>query len=262
MALSYSSVSFLIVSLLSIFFTLTSVKADLIDSVCSKSSDKVVCFSALRDDPRSKGANPEGLAAIAIELSQKKATSVYNLVSALLKQITDPKLKMRYSSCLESFNDAINNLGKLPGYLKSKDYYNLSTHASAAIGAPTTCDNNFLEAPAEVVQLRDASHNLRGLIDVILFQKDMASSSFGVFRNQSGIPYKSDIPRAIWNPPLTRRGSLQPEPSEAKKAHQLNSETTLSVDSTEDLDPQTVPQYLGGRGGGQHNCTGTRSNPK
>ncbi|KAM3319178.1 pectinesterase inhibitor [Capsicum chacoense] len=168
MAVSYSSVSFLIVSLLSIFFTITSVKADLIDSVCSKSSDKVVCFSALRDDPRSKGANPEGLAAIAIELSQKKATSVYNLVSALLKQTTDPKLKMRYSSCLESFNDAINNLGKLPGYLKSKDYYNLSTHASAAIGAPTTCDNNFLEAPAEVLQLRDASHNLRGLIDVIL----------------------------------------------------------------------------------------------
>ncbi|PHU28076.1 hypothetical protein BC332_00169 [Capsicum chinense] len=26
-----------------------------------------------------------------------------------------------------------------------------------------------------------------------------------------GIPYKSGIPRAIWNPPLTRRGSLQPE---------------------------------------------------
>ncbi|KAF3627404.1 hypothetical protein FXO37_29870 [Capsicum annuum] len=26
-----------------------------------------------------------------------------------------------------------------------------------------------------------------------------------------GIPYKSDIPRAIWNPPFTRRGSLQPE---------------------------------------------------
>ncbi|KAF3683401.1 Cell differentiation protein RCD1 -like protein [Capsicum annuum] len=27
----------------------------------------------------------------------------------------------------------------------------------------------------------------------------------------SGIPYKSDIPRAIWSPPFTRRGSLQPE---------------------------------------------------
>ncbi|KAF3621224.1 hypothetical protein FXO38_13842 [Capsicum annuum] len=26
-----------------------------------------------------------------------------------------------------------------------------------------------------------------------------------------GIPYKSDIPRAIWNPSFTRRGSLQPE---------------------------------------------------
>ncbi|PHU16442.1 hypothetical protein BC332_17647 [Capsicum chinense] len=26
-----------------------------------------------------------------------------------------------------------------------------------------------------------------------------------------GIPYKSDIPRAIWNPPLTQQGSLQPE---------------------------------------------------
>ncbi|PHT97520.1 hypothetical protein BC332_33544 [Capsicum chinense] len=25
------------------------------------------------------------------------------------------------------------------------------------------------------------------------------------------LPYKSDIPRAIWNPPLTRRGSPQPK---------------------------------------------------
>ncbi|MCD7464779.1 hypothetical protein HAX54_053408 [Datura stramonium] len=131
-------------------------------------SDSSRKHKLIKEDPRSKGANPEGLMNISIDLSQKNATFVYNVVSTLLKQATDPKLKLRYTLCLENFKDAINNLEKLPGLLKSKDYYSLSAHASAAIGDPSTCDNRFLEPPAETPQLKDASDKLRGLIDVIL----------------------------------------------------------------------------------------------
>ncbi|PHT49154.1 Protein-tyrosine-phosphatase MKP1 [Capsicum baccatum] len=35
------------------------------------------------------------------------------------------------------------------------------------------------------------------------------TSGFG--KDAGGIPYKYDIPRAIWNPPFTRQGSLQPK---------------------------------------------------
>ncbi|XP_055826187.1 pectinesterase inhibitor-like [Solanum dulcamara] len=168
MAHPYNFATILIVSLLSISFTLTSVKADLIDEICSKTENKEVCYYALKEDPRSKGANLEGLMTITIDLSQKNATFTCNLVSMLLKKAIDPKLTMRYASCLKNFNDANNNLEKLPDLLKSKDYYGMHTNASAAIRDPFTCDNSFLEPPVEAPELKDASDKLRGLIDVIL----------------------------------------------------------------------------------------------
>ncbi|MCD7464778.1 hypothetical protein HAX54_053407 [Datura stramonium] len=168
MAFSYNFIIFLIVSLSSISFMLTSVKGDLIDDVCSKALKKKICLSTLRANPRSKGANLEGLATISIDLSQKNAKSVRDLVNTLLKQAKDPKLKSRYVSCLENYNDAINNLGELPGYLKSKDYGSLNIHASAASDDPSTCDDNFSGPPAEPPQLKAASDNLQGIIGIIL----------------------------------------------------------------------------------------------
>lgn len=169
MAVSYNPAIFLIVSLLSISFTLTIAKADLIGDVCSKAQKPALCLSALNADPRSKGANLEGLATISIDISQKNAQTVRDLVNTLLKQATDPKLKTRYDSCLENYNDAVDDLGELPGFLKSKDYLGLNVHASAAFDGPTTCDDNFSETPpAEAPQLKDASDKLQGLIDIIL----------------------------------------------------------------------------------------------
>ncbi|XP_055826186.1 pectinesterase inhibitor-like [Solanum dulcamara] len=168
MALSYNFAIFLIASVLSILFTLTSVKADLINDVCSKTQKPAICLSALNGDPRSKGANLEGLGTISIDLSQKNAKSTHDLVSTLLTQATDPNLKRRYTSCLENYNDALNNLGELYGFLNSKDYDSLNIHASAASDDPSTCDDNFSGPPTESPQLKDASDKLQGLIGITL----------------------------------------------------------------------------------------------
>ncbi|XP_059315563.1 pectinesterase inhibitor-like [Lycium ferocissimum] len=168
MTLSLNSAPFLIVVLLSISSVLTSVRADLVDDVCSKTQKPAICLSALRADPRSKGANLEGLATISIDASLKNAQSTRNLVNTLLKQATDPKLKTRYASCLENYNDAVDDIGGLPAFLKSKDYGGLNTHASAASDDPSTCDENFSGPPAEAPQLKDASDKLQGLISIVL----------------------------------------------------------------------------------------------
>ncbi|XP_060188426.1 pectinesterase inhibitor-like [Lycium barbarum] len=168
MALSYNSTSFLIVSLLLICFILTSVKADLIDDVCSKTQHKDICLSALKGDPRSKGANLKGLMMISMDLSQKNAQSVRDLVEKLLDEATDPELKSRYSFCCTSYNDAIDNLKKLPDLFMSKDYNGINTHASAALSDPSKCDDKFSGPPAEVPQLKDANDKLRGLMESIL----------------------------------------------------------------------------------------------
>ncbi|XP_015087191.2 pectinesterase inhibitor-like [Solanum pennellii] len=161
----YMSISFLMVSLT---FMLTSVRADLINDVCSKTQKPAICVSALKGDSRSRGANLEGLATISIDISLKNMQSTHDLVYTLLKQATDPKLKTRYSSCLENYNDGIDDLRGLPDLLKSKDYAGLNIHASAAFDDSSTCDDNFSDPPAEPPQLKAASDKLQGLIDIIL----------------------------------------------------------------------------------------------
>ncbi|KAF3676973.1 putative pectinesterase inhibitor-like [Capsicum annuum] len=168
MALSHIATSFLIVSLLSIFFTLTNVRADLINDVCSKTKKPTTCLSALNGDLRSKSATLEGLATISIDISLKNTQSGRDLVNSLLKQATDPKLKTRYNSCLENYNDTIDDLKELPPFLKSKDYIGLNVRASAALDGPITCDDNFSSPPAEALQLKAASDKLVELIDIIL----------------------------------------------------------------------------------------------
>ncbi|PHU23697.1 Pectinesterase inhibitor [Capsicum chinense] len=168
MVLSHIATSFLIVSLLSIFFTLTNVRADLINDVCSKTKKPATCLSALNGDLRSKSATLEGLATISIDISLKNTQSGRDLVNSLLKQATDPKLKTRYNSCLENYNDTIDDLKELPPFLKSKDYIGLNVHASAALDGPITCDDNFSSPPAEALQLKAASDKLVELIDIIL----------------------------------------------------------------------------------------------
>lgn len=166
MALSYVSVLFLIVSLPPI--SLTSVRADLVNDVCSKTQKPAICLSALNGDSRSKGANLEGLATISIDISLTNIQSTHDLVNTLLNQATDPILKRRYGSCLENYNEGVDDLRELPALLKSKDYGGLNTHASAALDEPSSCDDNFSDPPTEAPQLKDASEKLQGLIDIIL----------------------------------------------------------------------------------------------
>ncbi|CAN4085969.1 unnamed protein product [Withania somnifera] len=162
MTLSYISALLLVASLLSIS------RADLINDVCSKTQKPTICLSTLNGDPRSKGANLEGLATISIDISLKNMQFARNLVNSLLKQATDPNLKTRYNSCLENYNDSIDDLKELPALLNSKDYLGLNVHASAALDGPSTCDDNFTTLPAEAPQLKAASDKIQNLIDIIL----------------------------------------------------------------------------------------------
>ncbi|WMV21357.1 hypothetical protein MTR67_014742 [Solanum verrucosum] len=95
----------------------------------------------------------------------KNQQYVYRLYEGILDlKATDPKLKTRYSSCLENYNDGIDDLRGLPALLKSRDYSGLNIHASAALDDPSTCDDNFSDPPAEAPQLKVASEKVQGLI--------------------------------------------------------------------------------------------------
>ncbi|WMV58914.1 hypothetical protein MTR67_052299 [Solanum verrucosum] len=57
----------------------------------------------------------------------------HDLINTLHNQATNPKLETRYSSCLENYNDDIDDLRGLPALSKYKDYIGLNIYACAAL---------------------------------------------------------------------------------------------------------------------------------
>ncbi|RAL38601.1 hypothetical protein DM860_002579 [Cuscuta australis] len=161
--------SLLFVATLVVAFSRTNATTDLIGSICRKAQRPATCTRALRSDPRTKSADLNTLAAIAIDVSTKHAKTSHALVQSLITRAKNPKSKSRYSSCLDNYQDSIDSLQRCLDFLKNKDYGSLDSYASGALDFPETCDNDFEEAAArESGKLKAASVKLQDLCDVIL----------------------------------------------------------------------------------------------
>ncbi|KAI5660673.1 hypothetical protein M9H77_19996 [Catharanthus roseus] len=143
--------------------------ADLIGDVCSRTRNPTRCSSALRSDPRSRGASLRVLAQISIDIASRSVNSGVSLVTSLKNGAKDPKLKGAYSSCLENYQDSVDSLSKANLDLKKGDFLGVNLQASAADTDIDTCDDNFkdLKLP-EPANLQAASQNAQDLCGIVL----------------------------------------------------------------------------------------------
>ncbi|KAI8561908.1 hypothetical protein RHMOL_Rhmol04G0378700 [Rhododendron molle] len=162
---SFSSLFFL----LPLFLSISLSTSDLISEICSKTQNPSLCLQALRSDRRSARADLKGLALISIDIAQSNAKQTANqLIPALSRGATSPKLKGRYDTCAENYGDTIDNLNEARTALNARDIGTFRIRASAALDGPDTCEDSFEGPPAEPKQLRDANNKLEGLCSIIL----------------------------------------------------------------------------------------------
>ncbi|XP_052176630.1 pectinesterase inhibitor-like [Diospyros lotus] len=155
--------------LLFVFFSLSSrATATLIEDVCSKTQNPPLCLEVLKGDHRSNKADLKGLGLIAIDSAEKFAKETSKLVVSLVKKASDPKVKGRYETCEENYDDTVTNLEEARQALKSGDILGLRTRASAALDGPDTCEDGFEEPPAEARELQQANKKMEGLCSTIL----------------------------------------------------------------------------------------------
>lgn len=168
--MSSSSSSLFLVASITLALFLSQSQADLVSTVCSKSTNPSLCNQVMGSDPRSKGAGLPVLGQIAIEKSQ----AAVNAATAVVKTVPPKgRIKGVIDTCVENFSDAIDDLNDSKQSLKSGDKQGLNLHASAAVASVQTCDDEFNTAGGEPGNVAQATKKASEIIDVILVISNM-----------------------------------------------------------------------------------------
>ncbi|CAL9112375.1 unnamed protein product [Musa textilis] len=103
------------------------------------------CVAELRPYPRSQVANQKWLAVIAASLTKDKTTSASDKVKGLLANASDTKTKQCLESCERVYEDLLTDLKTSILAIKNGRLGDAKTHLSAAVDAPSTCEQGFEE---------------------------------------------------------------------------------------------------------------------
>lgn len=146
----------------------TKIASNELNEICSTTQDPSFCVQALNSDPRTANADLKGLAQISIDLAKSSATKTTTLITSLVEKTSDPKLKGRYQTCAENYDNSISSLDDCTKSMSSGDYSSLNFQASAAMDGPMTCLDSFEGPPKDPSELPSKCEDLEHLCSIIL----------------------------------------------------------------------------------------------
>ncbi|EOX95329.1 Pectinesterase inhibitor domain - like 2 [Theobroma cacao] len=137
-----------LVLLIVLLLFLMSVRADMIDDTCNRTSDTELCLSTLRSDPRSSTADAKGLAHIVLDITLKKAKDNVAQIDQLLSRTTDPALKDVLTICSQEYGNAtVVILPRAIQKLESKFDAEATGNVEDSAGCAKTCEESFSDGP-------------------------------------------------------------------------------------------------------------------
>ncbi|XAR70351.1 hypothetical protein NMG60_11027178 [Bertholletia excelsa] len=142
-------------------------KPDLIDKVCSQADNHPFCLKTLRSDPRSAGADLQGLAQVSIDLAHSGAENVYGFVHLLVKQATKARLKERYTFCEGNYYRTIVYIEEANDSFGSEDYQSMSVQASSAMEEVDACAEEFERPPPDTTRLLGRNARMFDLANIV-----------------------------------------------------------------------------------------------
>ncbi|KAL5729567.1 hypothetical protein ACHQM5_002499 [Ranunculus cassubicifolius] len=138
------------ISSLLIFFVLNGVYGDIVTDTCKKIADEEVpydfCVATLQADPDSRTADLYELNLIAMRLGKANITSIESYIQTLSKDKKwDNLMQECFKTCMEMFDDGKTNLDDAMNEFNSKSYRATFDSLTAALQAPSSCEETFTE---------------------------------------------------------------------------------------------------------------------
>lgn len=141
---------------------------DFIKQICSKTSNSTLCLDVLAHligHPRSTVAilatNPRNMA-----LSH--AIKTRKMIQDLEQGLIAPTPRGRYRSCINVYNDAIEYLVKVKGFMDKGKKKDVKAYVSSAIKRVQSCDSYFEKPPKQLLILKVANKKFQDFCSVIV----------------------------------------------------------------------------------------------
>ena len=145
--------------------------SDLIETTCKQTPFFDLCVSTLQADPRSSSADVAGLAHIAADSVNAKATATLNQITGLLKSAGDPNLLKALQGCVHKYNTIIQ--ADIPVAIKAKaivkgDPKFAVDSSTDAANEAQYCENSFANPPSSpITDSNKAVHDLSTVLESI-----------------------------------------------------------------------------------------------
>lgn len=167
-AINISCILIMVVVLLLLPHGTFSIPSKEVNEICSTTPDPSFCSKSLSSNPGTGSADLPRLAGLSIDMAKASASSTSAMVATLGANATNSKLKSRYRSCQEIFDDSISSLLDSSNSLSTGDYKSMNSQISAAMKGADTCMNKFEGPPEDSSQLPNKCKELKSLCSIVL----------------------------------------------------------------------------------------------
>ena len=138
---------------------------DVVSTICPKTSNPQFCSSVLKS---AGTTNLKGLAVYTLNLAHTNAEKSLTLANSLTKTATNPQLKQRYSSCAESYDEAIGDIENARKDLALGDFNGVNIVTSGAMTNIGDCQDKFAQPPKDTSLLLKNGKTLNDICSIIL----------------------------------------------------------------------------------------------
>ncbi|KAA0033474.1 pectinesterase inhibitor-like [Cucumis melo var. makuwa] len=156
-----------IVSLIGVLLFTNNVTSstDVVSTICPKTSNPPFCSSVLKS---AGTTHLKGLAVYTLNFAHTNARKSLTLASSLAKTTLNPQLMQRYSSCAESYDEAIGDIENAQKDLALGDFNGVNIVTSGAMTGIDDCQDKLAQLPKDTSLLLKNGKTLNDICSIIL----------------------------------------------------------------------------------------------
>ncbi|XP_050935237.1 pectinesterase inhibitor-like [Cucumis melo] len=138
---------------------------DVVSIICQKTSNPPFCSSVLKV---AGTTDLKDLAVYTLNFAHTNARKSLTLASSLAKTTLNPQLKQRYSTCAESYDEAIVDIENAQKDLALGDFNGVNIVTSGAMIGIDDCQDKLAQPPKDTSLLLKNGKTLNDICNIIL----------------------------------------------------------------------------------------------